>query len=63
MLLSGRNWLGWALNINVEEFYRIVPPFYGSPRGWGNRRGAASVQTSEVKNAKENHQGGRITAK
>lgn len=63
MLLSGRNWLGWALNINVEELYCIVLPLYGSPRGWGNWRGAASVQTSEVENAKENHQGGRITAK
>lgn len=63
MLLSGRNWLGWALTINVEEFYCIVQPLYGGPRGWGNRRGAASVQTSEVKHVKENHQGGSITAK
>ena len=52
MFLRGRNWLGWALNINVEELYRIVPPLYGSPREWGKGGGgAASVQTSEVKNA------------
>ena len=63
MLPSGRNKLGWTLNINVIECYLIVLSLMAIPEDGGCRRGAASVQTREVKNAKENHQGGRITVK
>ncbi len=54
---------GLDSNINVIECYCIVWSLMAVPEDGGCRRGAASVQTREVKNAKENHQGGRITVK
>lgn len=63
MLLTGRNRLGWTVSVNVIECYLIVLGLIAVPEDGGCRRGAASVQTREVKNAKENHQGGRITVK
>lgn len=70
MLLTGRNCLGWTFSINAIEFELIVLGLIAIPEdgglqeggGWGGG-GSASVQTREVKNAKENHQGGRITVK
>lgn len=62
MFVAGRNSLDRTLTINEIECYLIVLSLMAIPEDGGYRRGAASVQTSGVKNAKENHQGGRITS-
>ena len=39
MSLTGRNWLGWTLNVNVIECFLHCAGPYGGPRGWGQREG------------------------
>lgn len=46
MLLAGRNWLGWTLNINVIECYRIVLSLIAVPKDGGLQEGGPAAKTA-----------------
>lgn len=47
MSLAGRNWLGWTLNINVVDCYRIVLDLMADPRGRGSAGGGRHLFKQE----------------